>query len=54
MIEWSGDTRGNGEVDGWELLHVLIVRGCTGMVQIATLHLAPTSSSEVSPHSTKV
>src|SRR5260370_781644 len=33
MIEWSGDTRGNGKVDGWEMLHTLIVGGCTGFAQ---------------------
>jgi hypothetical protein len=25
VIEWSGDTRGNGKGNGWELLHTLIV-----------------------------
>jgi hypothetical protein len=25
VIEWSGDTRGNGKADGWELLHTVIV-----------------------------
>jgi len=29
MIEWSGDTRGNGEPNGWELLHDSIVKAAS-------------------------
>jgi len=36
VIEWSGCTRGNGEPDGRELLHDLILDGCTAMVQITS------------------
>jgi hypothetical protein len=36
MIEWSGDTRGNHEPDGRELLHDVILEGCAGMVQITS------------------
>src|SRR5216683_7972654 len=36
VIERGGDTRGNGQADGWELLHDLIVGGCTGIVQITS------------------
>jgi hypothetical protein len=25
VIEWTGDTRGNGKAGGWELLHTVIV-----------------------------
>jgi hypothetical protein len=33
VIEWSGDTRGNGGPDGWELLHDSIVKAAVDHVQ---------------------
>ncbi len=34
VIECSSQTRGDGEADGWRLLHNLILNGGTGRVQI--------------------
>jgi hypothetical protein len=36
VIEWSGCTRGNGEPDGRELLHDLILNGCPRVGQITS------------------